>query len=554
MSPGTQVQKCVLVLLVCFFQNLPTVWAERALAREGSRVTLRDTAKDKSYPVTILVIRHGLSCANVVQKWLSKADFGRGSIMDPALAGAGQLGSEEAGLKVAEWLAHPQRQYSIDATLSSPLARAVETSLLAFGAKHPVQVVPFIREVGSSSVSNTPFENHTDQIQQLHQILKGMDISDSFQVDYHFADGVGQLQPGDWNQFLQFLANVYIPDLLLRSYRRPGRRLVLAVTTHSKFLAKALGEACNLKQKLPNNAVLHLEYVFSEKQLVSGMSAGYSLEPDITQPCEVIHEGQRLTDEEGNMKEMCTADIGDACMESIYRHAILNWKLPGITVENEIWTLSKKIATLEVDISSLQQIFSNLLNEIKLRNTGMNAVPRELIARAKQLLTDLERKHDECETIFPRAQSLKHGACWTGGKPDVQAYVSKWQSKDVDAATALFWQEPHPKLPLRLRDIPTTDELKHAIIHGNMPGEKCFVVHNSQMRWLRRKEYRDIESTCFSPLRCYKADGSKPQSGETGICAVPRKKTCKKYPQGCRPRTTCVETSGTMLCLDANAD
>ncbi|CAK0900303.1 unnamed protein product, partial [Prorocentrum cordatum] len=69
----------------------PALCARSAAGPSGVAAPPAEAARGgghAAHEVYLLVTRHGLSCSNMVQKWVSTFDFGRSRIFDPLLSGA----------------------------------------------------------------------------------------------------------------------------------------------------------------------------------------------------------------------------------------------------------------------------------------------------------------------------------------------------------------------------------------------------------------------------------------------------------------------------------
>merc|ERR1719387_244843 len=101
----------------------------------------------------------------------------------------------------------------------------------------PLIVAPFIRET-SRGLSNAPMEQDA-QLNHLSAVLPTTP-----DVDYHWVNEFGREQ-GTWEQFLGFLEQSVLPELLRRTQKPPGSTLVLPVVTHSLFMRDStVGERC----------------------------------------------------------------------------------------------------------------------------------------------------------------------------------------------------------------------------------------------------------------------------------------------------------------------
>lgn len=257
-------------LLVRALLLVPLTAAARrsSLAVQGSDLQVSGVASGV-YDVHLLVTRHGLSCTNIVEKWVNKFDAGRRHMHDPLLGGVGVHGCHE-GRKAVESYLNIRGLPPYDAVVSSVLARAMETALLTYPQQAaPLYVVPFIRE-HAAGLSNAPKEP-AGQLADLNT-----SVPYDFHVDYRWIDEFGS-QKGSWDQFLYFLEQSFLPDLISRLEKPPGSTIVLPVVTHSLFMRDSdVGEKCkdafksNPSKKPLNNQVVEMAYAFHSSEAANG--------------------------------------------------------------------------------------------------------------------------------------------------------------------------------------------------------------------------------------------------------------------------------------------
>jgi len=249
---------------ILFLRALLLVPWTAAARRSHVAVSSRPKASGAAsgvYDVHLLVTRHGLSCTNIVEKWVNKYDAGRRLMHDPLLGGVGVLGCHEGRRAVESYLGNRSLP-PFDAVLSSVLARAMETALLTFPQQaSPLHVVPFIRE-HARGLSNDPKEP-AGQLADLRT-----SVPYEFHMDYRWVEEFGS-QKGSWDQFLHFLEQFFLPDLISRLQKPPGSKIVLPVVTHSKFMRDSdVGVKCedafksNPSGKPLNNQVVEITYAF----------------------------------------------------------------------------------------------------------------------------------------------------------------------------------------------------------------------------------------------------------------------------------------------------
>lgn len=329
------------------------------------------------HDVHVLVTRHGISCANLLE--VRKPRIYRGTMSDPLLTSSGMRISKDAGVQVAEWL--KARNLTLDAVFSSELARALETAALMYPNQgRPVYAAPYIRDYTLMGKSNQP-EPPTDQVKKLVNAF-GAQPTTNLKLNYHWTNTFGH-EPGSWDQFLFVLEKRILPELIEDLQKPPGSPIVLAVVTHSNFIAKSLGQGCvHLYEKRgytkpPNNQVVHVTYKFTAKvppvENVPDATPKYKL-TDVRTPCEEVAPG--MAEDDLYQKEtMCVTDIGDACLATMrVDYAGPLSEVLKQTIEREIEMLAKKIYNTLKTISSLppsETRKSNLNKQIRLIHNEM---------------------------------------------------------------------------------------------------------------------------------------------------------------------------------------
>lgn len=500
------------------------------------RVRPQTQQQQPHHKISLLIVRHGLSCANLIQKQSNYWDLGGRYIPDPALTGIGQFDSTVAGHAISKWMKEPRQVedkiVKVDATLTSALGRAIETSLLTFaGDQLQAEVVPFVQPKGSDEPLS-----HSEQLQKLRKSLSRRNMT-NFYVDYHWADGA-HAKKNTWDEFIAFLANIYLPVTLKRLGKEIGNRTVLAVTTHNKWIDEFLKKKCGLSEKLRSNGVLHLEYNFIQQASPrTDMVAPFKLEEVKGRQCETIHEGSRAmdTDDSDIFGKLCVADIGELCIGSAGNHAFFGSRVTE-TLEAQIVDLSNQMMQTESNIHRTQEELTQIQDMV---GTSQS---QKLMSKAKILRTSLNTEFEKLEGDLTRLQALKQERCWTGGLPNAQGYSEQWANKSsLHEGASHWWLDAEPSVPKRL-----TFEMLD-LLDGGTVYSPCLLVYNKQHN-LWWKTVKFTESTCNEGLSCYANDGKMPAIGTRGICAIPRKKPCdlsdsmttyKRWSHGCRPHTEC---------------
>lgn len=379
MAPMSIIISCLLGLTMSVRHSLSDA------ARDDDFGFTQANRTEISHPVEILLTRHGVSCANIVNYFtesisLSSAfggnlgNLNHARMKDPMLC--------EAGKKFAN--SSKQTGTVPDAIISSVLVRAIETAINQFGS--PVYVAPFIREAGLGK--DNQWNDRSTQLRQLSERY-----GTNFQVNYKYAELLTYEPEGDWTKFINFLGQTFLPDLVRDLGKSSGEPIVLAVVSHSNFMLEGeVFDACSnkaglfqnnpKKPKPRNNQVVKLSYRFSSEPRTS--------EVDLTPATSLLPEGGDLKCEPAgvdgvslykNAKEtvdICRSDIGDMCEAHILQHG----SLPA-TLEGEIEKLNKKVLKKKAQIEK-----------------GVN--------KADKLL-EIE---SEMGALVSRCKALKDTPCW----------------------------------------------------------------------------------------------------------------------------------------------
>jgi len=235
---------------------------------------------------------------------------------DPLLGGVGVMGCHEGRRAVESYLGNRSLP-PFDAVLSSVLARAMETALLTFPQQAaPLYVVPFIRE-HARGLSNDPKEP-AGQLADLRT-----SVPYDFHLDYRWVEQFGS-EKGSWDQFLHFLEQSFLPDLVSRLRKPPGSQIVLPVVTHSKFMRDSdVGVKCadafepNPSKKPLNNQVVEITYAFH-----SGEAASRGLSSPSVPRAETEHEAHPEPGEEASSLLFTVTECGEP-------RAVGQWRLAG---------------------------------------------------------------------------------------------------------------------------------------------------------------------------------------------------------------------------------
>mmetsp|Transcript_114684 Transcript_114684/g.180550 ORF Transcript_114684/g.180550 Transcript_114684/m.180550 type:complete len:416 (+) Transcript_114684:81-1328(+) len=200
---------------------------------------LRSPASGTTQEVRLLMVRHGLSCANIISEYGGAWKLiDHKNYPDPLLSDCGVSQTTAA----AELLAGEK----IDFVGSSYMLRAIETAMLQF-KKTPVHVIPHVAEeaVGlkgmavsfakSSGViedaDNTPLPPDV-QREILRKHYGNMDV-----VDFKWANASN---PSSWTHFEEFLRTSLLPSIIPQDHEGV---FTIAIASHSLFLEASLGKS-----------------------------------------------------------------------------------------------------------------------------------------------------------------------------------------------------------------------------------------------------------------------------------------------------------------------
>lgn len=229
----------------------------------------------RSRKVKLLVTRHALSCANIVQNWPAKlrrrqpgpcqleSCQAHAKVRDPLLSTAGAKASLAARSDVEAWLI--SQGATIDAVLVSGLVRTWHTAALQYkGHGKGIVVAPYLSEVGSGD-ANTP-RSITAQVENLKKAVVEADMP---VINTKWFDAFQRQSRGKWSDFLQkFLADAFLQDL--EGTLPEDKTIVLAIVTHSGYMGRQIGRRCGfLYPKLSarragpnNNQVVAMSFVY----------------------------------------------------------------------------------------------------------------------------------------------------------------------------------------------------------------------------------------------------------------------------------------------------
>lgn len=403
-----------------------------------------------THDVHLLLTRHGLSCSEIVEKWVGWSDYGRINMPDPLLGVAGEVTSSLAGQDVLQWLA--AKKLKIDGVISSELAREIQTALLMFpNTSEPVYIAPYLA-VKRSGSANEPTQLDA-QLSNIFRSSLHSNLSHTAKVDTRWLN-VHPSAVGTWSQFLAFLEQSFLPKFI-RTLKKPsGSPIVLAIVTHSSYLKKYdVADQCGKwwSGKPLNNQVFDLRYQFrTEFPSASSVdvTARHKLKL-VDRSCAKVTEGVSLD----NRWPFCLADIGPSCIEQASTYATQPSTLWDSTIEKQMMDAAESIQRLEQD--KLNNIRRQTAGKEKLRILEMRQTPvkcvRKLMscepadscvtnglgcslfldANAKALAESIRAREqitrtqiDDIRHLELKLSDMKQQSCWAGGSPSVATYVT----------------------------------------------------------------------------------------------------------------------------------
>jgi len=191
--------------------------------------------------VRLLLVRHGLSCANIIGKYGSNAyaKMQHKNFLDPPLSDCGR-GKTEAAAAIL-------KSQHVDYVISSSMSRAIETAWVQFGRRE-VHVIPHIGEEHRGFAATAVAVGHglglihdrdNTPMAEEEQLAMLRGYYPDIKVDYRLRnDTADKLHSSDWNAFEEFLAKRLLPELEAKD---PKDRYTLGVGTHSLFLRYSIG-------------------------------------------------------------------------------------------------------------------------------------------------------------------------------------------------------------------------------------------------------------------------------------------------------------------------
>jgi len=447
-----------------------------------------------SYNIELIVTRHALSCANIISDFemadvekpaessrksnffrlyntisskVTKGTRHRG-IADPILSEVGMKGSRDMRIDQA---------LKLDAVLTSPLLRAIETAILQYPSK-ALHIVPHIREMSALSMLSegadnlpTPLE---DQGKRLKEILGAQLVEKINFTDWTTPDGPKKRTGDhDWTKFKIFLATEFLPDLIPKLNKPSGSNITLAVVTHSNFMKgvkdiyKDCGHYWSALGKPYNNQAVRISYNAStlstvddqQEESVTKEKLVMKQNPGCTQVARgVLYKGQKL----------CLRDIGDICQRDIKKQSLELPKLLDTQLNAELEVKESQIKSIEEKILALETQFKA---KLEAKQDEIKRLEDEIQTWETQFNATLKATQDEIKRIEEKI--VKESQALSGKDLEQQATAFKFVvqplNKQLKEVTA---QGEKQKLPTYREEYfqtyvqPLKDKLKALIDEG----------------------------------------------------------------------------------------
>eukprot|EP00416_Gambierdiscus_australes_P015087 CAMPEP_0171056886 /NCGR_PEP_ID=MMETSP0766_2-20121228/1398_1 /TAXON_ID=439317 /ORGANISM="Gambierdiscus australes, Strain CAWD 149" /LENGTH=403 /DNA_ID=CAMNT_0011511889 /DNA_START=105 /DNA_END=1316 /DNA_ORIENTATION=+ len=374
------------------------------------------------WTVNLLVVRHGVSCTNIIEKWsqLGGADFLRGWMLDPPLAGMADLGNEEGKIALKRW--SNETGFKIDAVLSSVLLRAMQTAVGMHEAD-PLYIVPFIRE-HANGLSNNP-SAPKNQTAALQEMVPGQ------KVNYDFVNMTHRdYDKGTWEDFVGFLRDKFLPFIIskLDPESEQKRTITLLIATHSKFLKEqstALSDRCqrfwDTRDGKPfNSQVFLVNYTFSS--VCEGCKGNNTLR-SAGDHCQAVYNGTSIYDAEGDLKALCVSDMGDRCTDKIAAYSLSPRPLIRDTLEARIAAQAHEVKKSDKQVEEIRQ-------ELGCRKEEDTDECQERLREKTRLVKRLQEAVEKDRVAMDSYFGLLDADCIGIGYPNVTQFA-RYMSPDL---------------------------------------------------------------------------------------------------------------------------
>ena len=200
-----------------------------------------------SIKLTIIHVRHGLSCTNVIQAFAPEEfKWNRYRYRDPELTSRSL-----DNIKTVE------APGDVDAVFSSTMIRAQETALHLY-PNRTITLVPFMREIGDEA-ENTISESHFEQKTLIGEAMSNR-IDPQYVVDSNDI-WTKDAYKTDYNKWLQ-----WISKWVRQQHKKTGKKsFKILVTTHSSLMMKVF----NLQERPNNICMISSEYKVTKGKIRS---------------------------------------------------------------------------------------------------------------------------------------------------------------------------------------------------------------------------------------------------------------------------------------------
>ncbi|CAJ1345168.1 unnamed protein product [Effrenium voratum] len=217
------------------------------LVASGTRTGIQQLAlsTERKIRVRLLLVRHGLSCANVIRHYSELFEvLKHKNFLDAPLCDCGKRRTERAASLLAN--------ETVDIVVASNLMRAIETAWIQFGHR-PVSVVPSIGEahhgiaagmvkLGTfAGVIKGDLDNTARVKEDQLKILRS--LHPEINVNYSYRNDSAELS--SWEHFEEFLQAKLLPEMVAKDPRKTS--FTIGVAAHSIFLRDSVGRRSEVR-------------------------------------------------------------------------------------------------------------------------------------------------------------------------------------------------------------------------------------------------------------------------------------------------------------------
>ena len=234
--------------------------------------------------VTIYFVRHGLSCANIINYKYKKSNeilkYLHALIKDPLLSQTGRENCEEIRKK------HPnilKKLKNVDFICSSSLLRAIETAWFMLGGKKSnnggkksnnikIHPIPWIPEKGFGKDNVSYNKEEQKQIFSNNYKKDNNNLNPNKNISWKYMydktkDGKiikSSRTTPDYNKFIKFITKTFLDSSKMKN----KKHITLTVFSHSNFLRKNIPNWVHKygeKHHINNNQIIKQDYYYNEK-------------------------------------------------------------------------------------------------------------------------------------------------------------------------------------------------------------------------------------------------------------------------------------------------